>query len=205
MMHWYLEIPYIYLFCLLCFAASYFIFSVGLIWPWGQRWCQQLRQKLYQGLDCFEPYNTDLPNGSSQSCCLFAIAIDRTCSAKQNDNWLELYELIVTYMAYHCYPEMWKIFIRYMEFIQPVQNNTSVYIILRSLLAVTSPSTEGLKLDFFMTQLTLMSFCSFVCRSAVLRKLTWYQMIKSQNLPFLMRWPMADLDIQRSYGRWSES
>ena len=88
-----------------------------------------------------------------------------------------------------------------MEFIQPVQNNTSVYIILRSLLAVTSPSTEGLKLDFFMTRLNLMSFCGFVCRSAVLRKLTWYQMIKSQNLPFLMRWPMADLDIQRSYGR----
>ena len=66
-----------------------------------------------------------------------------------------------------------------MEFIQPVQNNTSVYIILRSLLAVTSPSTEGLKLDFFMTRLNLMSFCSFVCRSAVLRKLIWYQMIRT--------------------------
>ncbi|PUZ70762.1 hypothetical protein GQ55_2G260300 [Panicum hallii var. hallii] len=38
-----------------------------------------------------------------------------------------------------------------------------------------------------MTRLTLMSFCSFVSRSAVLRKLTGYQMIKTYSL-FFMRW-----------------
>ena len=38
----------------------------------------------------------------AKAVCLFAIAIDRTYSAKQNDNWLELYELIVTFMAYFC-------------------------------------------------------------------------------------------------------
>lgn len=98
------------------FPILSFIFYRGLFylfcWAYltmGQRWCQQLRQKLYQGLDCFEPYNADPPNGSSQNCRLFAIAIDRTYSAKQNDNWLELYELIATFMAYHCDPEAWTV------------------------------------------------------------------------------------------------
>jgi hypothetical protein len=140
-----LYFPVLSFYILLWAILSFLLGSFGY---GGQRWCQQLRQKLYQGLDCFEPYNADPPNGSSQSCCLFAIAIDRTYSAKQNDNWLELYELIVTFMAYHCYPDMWKFCIRYMEFIQHVQNNVSVY---RILLSVTLPWTECLKLDIFMS------------------------------------------------------
>lgn len=38
---------------------------------------------MHQGLDCFEPYTTDLTNESNQIFCLLVVAIDRTYSAKQ--------------------------------------------------------------------------------------------------------------------------
>jgi hypothetical protein len=64
-----------------------------------ERWIQHLRQKVPR-FGLFEPYIADPPSESNQSYCFLVFAIDRTYSTKQKTNWLELYELIGTCMAY---------------------------------------------------------------------------------------------------------
>jgi len=58
------------------------------------------QQTLHQGFDSFEAYNTNPPNGSSYSYCIFVIVIDRNCCTKQMKNLFEVYKLIVTYTSY---------------------------------------------------------------------------------------------------------
>jgi hypothetical protein len=84
-----------------------------------ERWIQHLRQKVLR-FGLFVPYNADPPSESNQTYCFLVFAIDRTYSTKQKTNWLELYDLIGTCMAYleFSYPYAWAFCISYLELIQ---------------------------------------------------------------------------------------